>query len=67
MKIFVIGGLTSCDASLEERNQLQSISAKLGELIVSNGHDLAACSPFEDSVDFHAVRKYSQISSSTSW
>lgn len=56
MKIFVIGGLTSHDASSEERSQLQTMSARLGELIVSSGHDLAACSPFEDSVDFHAVK-----------
>lgn len=63
MKIFVIGGLTRHDASSEERSQLQAISARLGELIVSNGHDLAACSPFEDSVDFHAVKAAIALSS----
>lgn len=61
MKIFVIGGLVSRNSSSEELLTLERLSAKIGEMIVSHGHDLSACSPFSDSVDFHAVKAAVEI------
>jgi len=55
MKIMVVGGISTRNAAKAEKDELKSISLKLGEAIVKHGDDLAACSPFDDSVDFHAV------------
>jgi hypothetical protein len=58
MKVFVIGGVGVERTSPEYDHGLQRLSQaskKIGQSLVSSGHELVVCSPFEDSADFHLL------------
>lgn len=65
MKIFLIGGVTTNSSQGEEYERQIAIvkqsMARLGEDLVTAGHDLLVCSPFPGSADVDAVTGASRI------
>ena len=58
MKVFVIGGVTIPKSDPEYQGQLRIVNSSMelfGEGVVSMGHDLVACSPFQGSADLGAM------------
>src|SRR4051794_31539113 len=59
MKIFVIGGVAVPSEHLdydEQARLLTSAMERLGSDVVTMGHELVACSPFDGSADVAAIR-----------
>lgn len=59
MKVFVIGGVTvpRQDPSFQKLvDRLDGLAQRLGEEIVMHGHDLIACSPYDDAIDRGALK-----------
>jgi hypothetical protein len=59
MKIFVIGGVSLSESDtgfLQNRDVLQGAMNTLGRDLVTRGHDLLLCSPFEDSADYYVAK-----------
>ena len=64
MKVFLIGGVIENDTHYQNKENLQILKkcAKIiGTKLMKEGHDLLVCSPFEDSIDYHAVLGTSNI------
>jgi TIR domain len=64
MKVFVIGGASLPNSDPEYQTQLgmlQVAMQRIGKDLVSTGHDLLVCSPFQGSADAAAVRGAAEI------
>ncbi|MBC6449713.1 toll/interleukin-1 receptor domain-containing protein [Actinokineospora sp. HBU206404] len=57
--VFVLGGVTGETNYPDfEKAELERFSQRLGATVAQSGADLIVCSPFPDSVDFHALRGF---------
>src|SRR5690349_15319242 len=64
MKVFVIGGASLANSDPEYQTQLGMLQVamhRIGKDLVSAGHDLLVCSPFQGSADVAAVRCAAEI------
>ena len=58
MKVFLVGGSTVSREATQFESELANMAQygrELGKAFAKRGHELVVCSPFEDSLDYHAV------------
>jgi hypothetical protein len=55
MKIFVVGGTPEQTGSGDEHSALGRVGTALGKVLAIGGHEIVACSPFPDSLDYHVI------------
>jgi hypothetical protein len=61
MRVLLLGGVAR-DAPLEaDKAELARIGRVVGRSLAEAGHELVACSPFEDSFDYHAIDAASEF------